>query len=159
VPLKTIAAPFDSVSVCLSKGLGAPIGSVVAGSKSFITAAHRFRKMFGGGMRQVGVLAAAGIYALDHHLARLAEDHQNLRRLVEGIARIGRGLECDPEAFPTNIAYVKSAELSGVELAARLKSYGVLANASGPNEIRVVTHLDVPTAAIDEAINRFERAV
>lgn len=156
IALSAIAAPFDSVSVCLSKGLGAPFGSVIAGSRAMITGAHRLRKMWGGGMRQVGILAAGGLYALDHHVERLAEDHKNLRRLTEGLSKID-GLEAPPELFPTNIAYVTTKKLGAGELCARLKKLDVLANPTGPNELRVVTHLDVSTAAIDEAIARVQR--
>ena len=92
----------DSVSVCLSKGLGAPVGSLVAGSTAFIERVHRFRKMFGGGMRQAGILAAAGIYALDHHLDRLAEDHANAKRLAQGLSEL-KGVSIDPDQVETNI--------------------------------------------------------
>lgn len=158
VALSEIAAPFDSASVCLSKGLGAPFGSVIAGSRATITAAHRLRKMWGGGMRQVGILAAGGIYALDHHVERLADDHRNLRRLTEGLSKID-GLEAPPELFPTNIAYVTTKKIGAAELCARLKKVGVLASPTGPNEFRLVTHLDVSTAAIDEAIARIKTCV
>ena len=155
--LEALALPADSVSVCFSKGLGAPIGSVVAGSRGFIEEAHRQRKMLGGGMRQVGVLAAAAIYAIEHHVDRLEQDHANLRRLTEGLARID-GLSIEPDAFPTNIAYVDT-ELDAVEIAARLKKEGVLVNAMGPKSIRAVTHLDVDAKAIDVALERFRSAM
>jgi threonine aldolase len=158
VSLSALCARADSVSVCLSKGLGAPVGSVLVGARAFITEAHRLRKMFGGGMRQVGLLAAAGLYALDHHLERLAEDHANLKRLASGLAHIP-GLECEPSAFPTNIAYVKTSKISAADLSARLRAKEVWANPTGPNELRVVTHLDVNTDAIDEAIVRFSAAM
>jgi threonine aldolase len=159
-PLHRFSGPCDSVSVCLSKGLGAPVGSVIAGSKDFIECAHRFRKMMGGGMRQAGILAAAGLYALDHHVDRLAEDHQTLRRLADGLANID-GLYTDPAAHPTNIAYVKVTRpgLDARDLVAKLKSEGVLVNPTGPGEIRVVTHLDVDRAQIDRAIQSFWRVM
>lgn len=159
-PLSQLAAPADTASVCLSKGLGAPVGSVVAGTKAFIQAAHRLRKMLGGGTRQAGILAAAGLYALDHHLERLVEDHRNLRRLTEGIAPIA-GLACEPDAYPTNIAYVKVTRpgLTAAALAQRLSSEGVKVNAMSPDEIRVVTHLDVDARQIDQAIARIARVM
>ncbi|HEX9102048.1 MAG TPA: low-specificity L-threonine aldolase, partial [Polyangia bacterium] len=100
--LKALAAPFDTVSVCLSKGLGAPVGSLIAGTKALVHKAHRRRKMLGGGMRQAGILAAAGLYALDHNVARLAEDHANARRFAEPLARIP-GVVLDPATVETNI--------------------------------------------------------
>jgi threonine aldolase len=155
--MAALAASADSVSVCFSKGLGAPIGSVVAGSRAFIEEAHRQRKMLGGGMRQVGVLAAAAIYAVEHHVDRLEQDHENLRRLAEGLARID-GLSIDPSLFPTNIAYVKT-EQPASEVATKLRAAGVLVNAMGPNSIRAVTHLEVDSAAIDLALERFRKAI
>jgi threonine aldolase len=152
-----LASSADSVSVCFSKGLGAPIGSVVAGSRGFIEEAHRQRKMLGGGMRQVGVLAAAAIHAVEHHVDRLEQDHDNLRRLAEGLARID-GLAIDPSAFPTNIAYVQTED-DAAGVAARLRAEGVLVNAMGPRSIRAVTHLDVDAAAIDLALERFRKAM
>jgi threonine aldolase len=159
-PLHRLTAPCDSVSVCLSKGLGAPIGSMIAGSEELIVRAHRLRKMMGGGMRQAGILAAAGLYALEHNVERLAEDHAHLRRLSEGVANID-GLYTDPHAHPTNIAYVKIIRpgLSAAHLAALLKSEGVLVNTTGPGELRVVTHLDVSRTQIDRAIQSFWRAM
>jgi threonine aldolase len=142
-----IAAPFDSVSVCFSKGLGAPIGSALVGSREFIRAAHRWRKMVGGGMRQAGVVAAAALHALDHHVDRLAEDHALARRLAEGL----RGLPgLTVEAPQTNILF---AELKGdraAGLIAHLKSRGVLA--TGLYRLRFVTHLDVDGEGADRAV-------
>ena len=150
-PLRKIAGRCDSVAVCLSKGLGAPVGSLVAGKKAFISRAHRFRKMLGGGMRQSGILAAAGLYALEHNLERLAEDHANLRRLAEGLADID-GLSCTPERHPTNIAY--AAVDAAPQIAERLADAGVLVHAMGPTELRFVTHLHIDAQAIDEALAR-----
>jgi threonine aldolase len=159
-PLRELAARADSLSVCLSKGLGAPIGSVVVGTKDFITRVHRFRKMYGGGMRQVGILAAAGLYALDHNLERLREDHQNLQLLASGLGAIP-GLSCAPERFPTNIAYVAVTRVGqdAPAAAARLKAAGVLVHATSPREFRVVTHLDVDRAAVLEAVERARSAL
>lgn len=141
LPLATLAAPFDTVSVCLSKGLGAPVGSLLAGSLAHITAATRLRKMLGGGMRQVGVLAAAGLHALDHHVARLAEDHANARALADAVRGAGGAAVDAPE---TNIVMIDLPEGVGADaLVARARDAGVLVSAFGPRRVRVVTHLDV----------------
>lgn len=147
---RRIAGCFDSVSVCLSKGLGAPVGSVLCGSRSFIASAHRIRKMAGGGMRQAGLLAAAGSYALDNHVDRLAKDHVLARRLAEGLA----GLPAlQVEAPQTNILFVDlvgSARERSAELLQYLTANGILA--TGLYRLRFVTHLDVDAAGIDRAI-------
>ncbi len=160
VPLDRLVARAASVSVCLSKGLGAPVGSVLAGGAAFIARAHRFRKMFGGGMRQAGVIAAGGLHAVEHHIPRLAEDHANLAVLAHGLAETP-GLACDPARYPTNIAYatVTRAGLSAPELSKTLAAAGVLANATSPTELRFVTHLDVDRAAITEALGRIAQAL
>lgn len=145
-----IAGCFDSVSVCLSKGLGAPVGSVLCGSREFISRAHRIRKMAGGGMRQAGILAAAGIYALDHHVDRLAQDHVLAQRLAEGLANIP-GLQVEPPQ--TNILFVDlvgPAKERSAELIQYLKAHGILA--TGLYRLRFVTHLDVDAAGIARAI-------
>lgn len=147
---KRIAQCFDSVSVCLSKGLGAPVGSVLCGRREFIGRAHRIRKMAGGGMRQAGFLAAAGCHALDHHLDRLADDHALARRLAEGLHGVD-GLQV--EAPQTNIVFadlVGPAKARAAELIAYLKSQGVLVTAL--HRLRFVTHLDVDAAGVDRAI-------
>jgi threonine aldolase len=152
---RRIAGCFDSVSVCLSKGLGAPVGSVLCGSREFIARAHRIRKMAGGGMRQVGMLAAAGIYALDYHVDRLAQDHALARRLAEGLADVP-GLQVEPPH--TNILF---ADLAGpakersAELLQYLKERGILA--TGLYRLRFVTHLDVDAAGIDLTIAAIAR--
>ncbi len=148
----------DSVSVCLSKGLGAPIGSLVAGSKPFIDRIHRFRKMFGGGMRQVGIIAAAGIYALDHHLERLKEDHQNAKRLAVGLKEF-RGVSIDPKHVETNIVIFDITEtgITGSQVAEAIKKEGILIHALGKTQIRLVTHLDVSNDDIEGAIKAFEK--
>lgn len=144
---KALAAPFDTVSVCFSKGLGAPIGSVLAGSAETILRARRFRKMLGGGMRQIGGLAAACSYALDHHRARLADDHANARRFAEIVAAApGTTIE-QPE---TNIVMVDLDRDAG-PMAAALAARGVLVSAFGPKRLRVVTHLDVGPSEIERA--------
>ena len=147
VPVGQITRHFDSVSVCLSKGLGAPVGSVLCGSSAFIARAHRARKMVGGGMRQVGVLAAAGLHALDHHVARLADDHALARRLAEGLTALPGIAVTAPQS---NIVFAQVAGGRGPGLLAHLQSRGVLA--TGLIGLRFVTHLDVDAAGIDRAI-------
>lgn len=144
----------DSVSLCFSKGLGAPVGSIVAGSTEFVGRAHRFRKMFGGGMRQAGILAAAAIYALDHNVDRLAEDHRNARRLAEAIAQTA-GLKLDPREVETNIIIFEVEPRLGTAaaLCERLYARGVWMMPAGPQAIRAVTHLDTPAPAIERAIS------
>jgi len=150
----------DSVSVCLSKGLGAPIGSLVASSKTFIDRVHRFRKMFGGGMRQVGILAAAGIYALDHHLERLKEDHQNAKRLAVGLKEF-KGVSIDPKHVETNIVIfdVANTGMTGAQVAEAMKKEGVLVHAFGKTQIRLVTHLDVTAEDIEKALKAFGKVL
>jgi len=146
----------DSVSVCLSKGLGAPVGSLVAGSKAFIDRAHRFRKMFGGGMRQAGIIAAAGIYALDHHMERLDEDHRNANRLARALKEI-KGVSIHPEHVETNIILfdITQTGLSAPQLAEKMKAEGVLIHAVNRNQIRLVTHLDVTHEDVEKALTAF----
>lgn len=150
----------DSVSVCLSKGLGAPIGSLVAGSKLFIDRVHRFRKMFGGGMRQVGIIAAAGIYALDHHLERLKEDHQNAKRLAVSLKEF-KGVSIDPKHVETNIVIfdVANTAMTGVQVAEAMKKEGVLIHAIGKTQIRLVPHLDVTAEDIEKALKAFKKVL
>jgi threonine aldolase len=147
---RAIAGCFDSVSVCFSKGLGAPIGSALCGSKEFIARAHRIRKMAGGGMRQAGLLAAAATHALDHHVLRLAEDHALAVRLADGLRGIA-GLEV--ETPQTNIVFVDLVGLArekSAALLAHLKAQDVLI--TGLYRLRFVTHLDVDAAAVDRAV-------
>jgi threonine aldolase len=157
---KDYAQYFDSCTLCLSKGLGAPVGSLVIGSHDLITQAHRFRKQFGGGMRQAGILAAAGIYALEHNVERLAEDHLNAKRLAHGIAEID-GLDIDANAVETNILYfdVNLPGLAVPALLERLKAEGVLMLGTGPRSIRAVTHLDVSKEGIERAIEVLRQVV
>jgi threonine aldolase len=157
---KDYAQYFDSCTLCLSKGLGAPVGSLVIGSAEFITKAHRFRKQFGGGMRQAGILAAAGIYALEHNVERLSEDHLNAKRLARGIAEIN-GLDIDTNAVETNILYfhVRKPELTVPNLLDRLKIEGVLMLGTGPDSIRAVTHLDIAKEGIDRAVEVLRKVI
>lgn len=144
---------FDTVSTCFSKGLGAPVGSAVGGTRDTIKRVHRFRKMFGGGMRQAGILAAAALYALDHHVERLAEDHANARRFAEAVAEMP-GVSVDMDAVQTNIVYFEVTEPigTGKELCDRLRAEGVWMMAVAPQRIRAVTHLDVTREGIERAI-------
>jgi threonine aldolase len=136
-----LAAPFDTVSLCLSKGLGAPVGSVLSGPVDFIHRARRVRKMLGGGMRQAGILAAGGLYALDHHVERLAEDHANARALAEGLSGI-EGLEADYPETGTNMVFLRLSPDRFGAFKAAMTEAGVLMGGRAPL-IRLVTHLDV----------------
>jgi len=144
IPASTWAAPFDSVSVCFSKGLGAPVGSALAGARDFVARGRRLRKVFGGGMRQAGVLAAAALYALDHHVERLVEDHSNAQVIARAIADTP-GLRLDPPEVETNLVWFHVDPDLGTAraLAAALKARGVLVYAAGPQTMRACTHLDV----------------
>ena len=147
VPASELTQHFDSVSVCFSKGLGAPVGSALVGSRDFIRAAHRWRKMVGGGMRQAGMLAAAALHALDHHVERLADDHRLAQRLADGLAAVPGATV---EAPQTNIVFVEVAPERAAGLLDHLKTRGVLA--TGLYRLRFVTHLDVDEAGVDRAI-------
>jgi len=148
-PVKELCAGFDTVSVCLSKGLGTPAGTVLVGRKDLIERAQRIRKMLGGTMRQVGILAAAGIYALDHNVDRLAEDHANAERLAKGLEALG--LKVEP--VQTNMVFAAIPKQSVAGLKQHLEKNGVVALV-GP-KLRLVTHLDVDAAAIDRAVAAF----
>ncbi len=152
---RDLAAPFDSVSVCFSKGLGAPVGSALAGSRELVVRAHRFRKMLGGGMRQVGVLAAAANHALDHHVDRLADDHANARRLAEAVRAQA---ECRVTPPETNIVMI-DLDVSAERVVGLLKDAGVLVSAFGPRRLRAVTHLDVNAEDIDLAAEKIALAL
>ncbi|MEP6938236.1 MAG: low-specificity L-threonine aldolase [Rudaea sp.] len=143
-----LARTFDSVSVCFSKGLGAPIGSMLVGSTALIASAHRARKMLGGGMRQVGLIAAAADFALTHHVERLGDDHLLARRLAAGLAALP-GLTVTPPQ--TNIVFAQVGDGRGASLLDHLKARGVLA--TGLIGLRFVTHLDVDAAGVDQAID------
>ncbi|HKQ26766.1 MAG TPA: low-specificity L-threonine aldolase [Burkholderiales bacterium] len=149
VPVREISKQVDSVSVCLSKGLGAPVGSVLCGSKTLIARARRWRKVVGGGMRQAGLLAAAGIYALQHNVERLARDHENARSLAEGLAQIG-AVKVAPGGAQTNMVYVSVEPHRSLTMRGYLKERGMLI--SGQGNIRLVTHLDVDLPDIDRFV-------
>ena len=144
-----ITSLFDSVSICLSKGLGCPAGTLLVGSREFVSEARRWRKVVGGGMRQVGFIAAAGIHALDHHIERMEADHANARRLADGLAPID-GIDVDHNAVQTNMVFVKVAADRLEAFAAHCERHGVLVRVRNPN--RLVTHLDIDTDGIDRAV-------
>lgn len=150
--LQDITRHFDTVSICLSKGLGAPVGSVLLGPAAFIKQARRWRKVCGGGMRQSGVLAAAGLHALEHHVQRLADDHRRASQLAQRLIDAGYTL-----ALPqTNILFVKVAGLNRERLAQWLEQHRIKADCLGRDSIRLVTHLDIDDAALARAIKAFE---
>ena len=157
VPAAALAAPADSVMFCLSKGLCCPVGSLVAGPAAWIAQARRMRKLLGGGMRQAGVLAAAGIVALDTMVGRLAEDHAHARRLAEGLAELP-GLRIDLPTVQTNMVFVDT-DLPADHVCHELAARGVLAGAVGRNRIRFVTHKDVSAAGIESALREAARTV
>ncbi|MEO6461889.1 MAG: beta-eliminating lyase-related protein, partial [Candidatus Eisenbacteria bacterium] len=143
---------FDTVMMCFSKGLGAPIGSILVGDAEVIARSRRGRKMFGGGMRQAGILAAACLYALDHHVTRLADDHRRARALAERAARVP-GLFADPAATETNIVLIQVEDPAwdARSVVQALAAWGIRTAAFGPRTVRAVTHLDVDDQGIDRA--------
>jgi threonine aldolase len=153
---RALTAEFDSVSVCFSKGLGAPVGSELAGGKDFIRRARRFRKMIGGGMRQAGIIAAGALHALEHHFARLADDHAHAQRLARALAELS-GLSVRPEEVETNIMVAQVAPGTASDAVRRLEAAGVRVLARSPDSLRAVTHLNVTSADIDQAIAAFCR--
>ena len=152
-PAREIAAPFDSVMFCLSKGLGAPVGSLLVGPRKFIDEAVRARKMFGGGMRQAGVLAAAGLIALEKHPAKLAEDHCNARVLAESLGKLP-GVRVDVAKVQTNIVMfdVSGTGVTASDFSGRLKQRNVLINPINDRQLRIVTHSDVDRAGCEQAL-------
>lgn len=158
IPERNYAAYFDTVSVCFSKGLGAPVGSALAGPATFIQRARRFRKQFGGGMRQAGILAAGALYAMEHHRDRLADDHANARLLAEGLARLP-GLQLDPALVTTNMVIFRTPDRAAPALARTLDEEGVRVLATGPDTIRAVTSLMVTKADMPVALEIFGRVL
>jgi threonine aldolase len=151
VDVKTLTKGFDTVMFCLSKGLGAPVGSMLVGSAELMARARLFRKALGGGMRQAGILAAAGLMALEQGPARLKEDHANARLLAEALSNL-EGVTIDLKTVETNIVIFRvTGRVSATDLVARLKARGILASTVGPDAIRLVTHLDVDRAACVKA--------
>jgi len=156
VPARNIVKAVDSVSLCLSKGLGTPAGSVLVGSRAFVERARRMRKLVGGGMRQVGILAAAGLYALDHHIERLAVDHTNALRLADQLNRINK-VEVKKDLVETNMVFMELPDGSAEPLRKYLSERGILLG-DGKRTIRLVTHLDIDVDAVDQVaieINNF----
>ena len=157
VNVSELTAPVDSVTFCLSKGLSAPVGSVLCGDREFIKRAHRMRKMLGGGMRQAGVLAAAGIVALEKMAPRLGEDHARARTLAEGLSE-KRGLVLDAGTPATNMVFMNLAEtipISAAEVAEKMKERGVLVGVSGARRFRLVTHCWIDDEGVDRAVAAF----
>ncbi|MGB2986352.1 MAG: GntG family PLP-dependent aldolase, partial [Phycisphaerae bacterium] len=151
---------FDTVSICFSKGLGAPVGSAVAGTAETIKRVHRFRKMFGGGMRQAGIIAAGALYALEHNVDRLAEDHANAKRLATALASMP-GISIDPNTVETNIVYIDVAEATGTaeSLCKTMHERGVWMLPVAPQRARAVTHLDVSRKGIERAVSAFQHVL
>jgi threonine aldolase len=160
ISAKDMVAPFDSVSLCLSKALGCPVGSVIVGTRTFINRCHRFRKMFGGGMRQAGILAAAGSYALDHHIERLADDHGRAKNLAEALSTVD-GYAVNLESVKSNMVYVDVTKegRSAPELVEALAKDGVMITAVNDGTIRAVTHLQIDDVGIEAAIGGFKKFV
>ena len=160
VPIPEIGRRFDTATLCLSKGLGCPLGALVAGSAELMAKARRAKHLFGGAMRQAGIVAAAGVYAFDHHLERLADDHRRARVLAERLSEAG--LPVEPERVETNFVHidVEPLGLTVDEALARLRAEGVgLSDTIHPTRIRAVTHLDVSDADVDEASEAIPRAL
>jgi threonine aldolase len=153
VDVRDITRNFDTISCCLSKGLGAPVGSVLCGPEARIKKARRWRKLLGGGMRQAGILAAAGIYALSHHIERLKEDHENALVLAKGLASIV-GLEINPQSVQTNILFA-DIKTDMNRLCGFLKEKGVIIDTA--NHLRLVTHLDISAKDVDYTIRSFKQ--
>ena len=163
VSAKKLAAPADSVTFCLSKGLSAPVGSVLCGSQVFIARAHRIRKQLGGGMRQAGILAAAGLVALEHMVPRLSEDHARARRLADGLSQIP-GVILDPGTPYTNMVFLSLAEGAVAAqndkhpaeiVAERLSTLGIVVWPSGSHRFRLVTHYWIDDRAVDRVVQAF----
>ena len=149
------AAPFDTVSVCFSKGLGAPVGSALVGSDAAIARARRFRKLLGGGMRQAGIIAAGALYALRHHCDRLADDHANAKQLANGLAQI-HGIQVNPDTVQTNIVVFQVTTMPAIELVEQLETEGVRLLPVGPTAIRAVTSLMVTADQMPMVCDRIQ---
>jgi threonine aldolase len=161
VPARDLTQDVDSVTFCLSKGLSAPVGSVLCGSTEFIKRAHRMRKLLGGGMRQVGVLAAAGIVALEKMVPRLGEDHVRARTLAEGLSKI-RGLALDAGTPATNMIFMNLSDgvvMSADEVADKMKAYGVLAGVAGVRRFRLVTHYWIKENDVEKVVSAFREVL
>jgi len=160
IDAREYARPFDSVCFCLSKGLGCPVGSVVVGSATLIDSVHRFRKMVGGGMRQIGILAAAGLYALEHNISRLKQDHDHAKVLARALHTM-KGITINPDEVETNIVIfdVTGTGMDAFEVVDRIKEQGVLLLPIAQTRIRAVTHLDINEEDINQAIDAISRVL
>jgi len=160
IPASEWSAPFDSGSLCLSKGLGAPVGSVLCGSRTFVQRAHRYRKLFGGGMRQVGIIASGGLFAIRNHVDDLVRDHQRARRLAEALSQLP-GVSINPDEVHTNIVVfsVDEQKGTGVEIEERLREAGLLCLDLTGQRIRLVTHHDLSDDDIHNAIHTLQKVL
>jgi threonine aldolase len=161
ISARSYAEPFDTAWVDFTKGLGAPVGAALAGSRDFIHEAWRLKQRWGGAMRQAGIIAAAGIYALEHHVERLSVDHENAQRLAQGLANL-RGVDIDPKRVETNLVFFHlkpEAGWTAPDFAQAVRAQGVEIGAFGPTFMRAVTHLDVSRDDIDQALTIFERVL
>jgi len=161
IAAKELTAPVDSVTFCLSKGLCAPVGSVLCGSKAFIAKAHRIRKMLGGGMRQAGILAAAGIVALETMIERLVEDHARARKLADGLKQVA-GLTVDAGSPATNMVFLSLADevpLEGLQVEEKMKAKGVLISAISERRFRLVTHYWIDDAGVEKTVAAFRQVL
>ena len=157
ISLKEYGQYFDSVTVCFSKGLGAPVGSMVLGDRDYIVRTHRYRKIYGGGMRQVGILAAGALYAVENNIEKLAADHRHAGMLAEAVAELP-GITINLESVQTNIIImdVEGAKYTAQQIVEKLDNQGILILAIGPTQLRAVTHLDVKEEGILRAIQVFQ---
>jgi threonine aldolase len=155
ISVKEYASYFDSISFCFSKGLGAPVGSILCGSSEFITIAHKWRKIIGGGMRQAGILASAALYALENNITRLKEDHQKAKYFAEEISGI-KEININLDLVHTNIVIFSNAKYSKSELISKLKEKGVLISAGSFDNLRAVFHLDVSMEEVQKAVKIFK---
>ena len=158
IPVREWAQYFDSVSVCFSKGLGAPVGSAICGTNTFVTKAHKWRKVFGGGMRQSGIIAAGALYALEHNIERLKEDHEKARYFASELVKI-QSFEIDMESVQTNIVLVdvQRTGKNPMEVIAQLKEQGVLISAGTYTKFRALMHLDVSMEQVETAVKKFKQ--
>ena len=147
---------FDSISICLSKGLGSPVGSVLVGSNETIRLAHRWRKMFGGGMRQAGIIAAAGIYALENHVERLNEDHLHAHELADAINQM-EAFTVDMKSVETNMVYIKTVDNDAQNVVEKLSEDGIDVLSIDESNIRVVTHLHITSEDVERTISAFSK--
>jgi threonine aldolase len=155
IPAARMVREYDSISICLSKGLGTPVGSVLVGSSEFISKAHRWRKMFGGGMRQAGVLAACGIYALENHIERMSEDHSRAKKLAEAVNEI-EGFSVDLESVETNMVYIQGDQ-GAKAILGKLSEFGIDVLEVGPVAVRAVIHLHITDEDITRTIDAFKQ--